>query len=92
MLIPRRALISASKILQPRPIVVAQRFRKMTVDAYKPFLLSPIPGAEVDGDGSPAIEPDWTADLELDTVKALAESSRGEPLRVLVLYGSLRHR
>lgn len=64
----------------------------MTVDAYKPFLLSPIPGAEVDGDGGPAVEADWTADLELDTVKQLVESSQGEPLRVLVLYGSLRNR
>lgn len=64
----------------------------MTVDAYKPFLLSPIPGAEVDTDGSTIVEPDWTAELELDTVKALAESREDGPLRVLVLYGSLRHR
>ena len=62
----------------------------MTVDGYRPFLLSPVPGAEVDEDG-PIVEPDWTAELELDTVKAISKAS-DEPLKVLVLYGSLRDR
>jgi hypothetical protein len=36
-------------------------------------------------------EPDWTESLELDTVQKLAQA-RSEPVKVLVLYGSLRER
>ncbi len=62
-------------------------------EVYRPFLLSPVPGAEQDISGVPAVEPDWTTELELDTTKALAGSLRnGKRLKVLVLYGSLRER
>ena len=47
---------------------------------YRPFALPP--GA-----------PDWVAELELDGAMALGTASAGAgPLRVLVLYGSLRQR
>lgn len=36
-------------------------------------------------------EPDWINSLELDTVQKLAQA-RSEPVKVLVLYGSLRER
>ncbi|KWU43234.1 arsenate resistance ArsH [Rhodotorula sp. JG-1b] len=36
-------------------------------------------------------EPDWIESLELDTVQKLAQA-RSEPVKVLVLYGSLRER
>ncbi len=62
-------------------------------DVYRPFLLSPIPGAEHDISGQPAIGPDWTTDIELDTTKDLVRSlGEGKRLKVLVLYGSLRER
>ncbi len=39
---------------------------------------------------------DWTAALEMETVKGMAKEfakqNQGEELRVLVLYGSLRER
>ena len=35
---------------------------------------------------------DWVTDLELDGAQQLGRSSPGAPLRVLVLYGSLRER
>jgi arsenic resistance protein ArsH len=40
---------------------------------------------------TPSAEPDWVADLELDTVAALS-ATNDRPLRLLVLYGSLRER
>jgi len=53
---------------------------------YRPFL------ATKNG----ADEPDWTAHLELDTVRQMvrdASEQRGQPpIKVLVLYGSLRER
>lgn len=66
----------------------------MSNSSYEPFLLSPIPGAERDANGELAISDDWTADLELETVRQFAETSskEGGPLKVLVLYGSLRER
>lgn len=65
-----------------------------TSNSYEPFLLSPMPGAEKDGEGVPIESEDWTADLELETVRSFAETSSktGGRLRVLVLYGSLRER
>ena len=49
-------------------------------ERYRPFALPP--GA-----------PDWVADLELEGATALGKVRDGaEPLRVLVLYGSLRAR
>jgi hypothetical protein len=83
----------------PRPIsffsssICSMRdFHDNTVDSYRPHLLPIIPGADHDANG-PIIEDDWTADLELTQATALADKVFGtEPLRVLVLYGSLRHR
>lgn len=50
---------------------------------YRPFLL-------------PERQPsDWTEELELDTITRLVEQDRnagGQPLKILVLYGSLRER
>lgn len=63
----------------------------MTVDPYKPFLLSPVPGAESDANG-PITEPDWTKSLELETVKSFLQCCPEPHLKVLVLYGSLRER
>lgn len=40
----------------------------------------------------PAGTPDWVDDLELEGAQQLGQSSQGAPLRVLVLYGSLRER
>lgn len=39
-----------------------------------------------------AAERDWVQHLELDTARAMAEADGGDPLKVLVLYGSLRQR
>lgn len=39
-----------------------------------------------------AAERDWVQHLELDTARAMADAVAGEPLKVLVLYGSLRQR
>lgn len=62
-------------------------------ERYQPFLLSPIPGAENDGN-SLAVSEDWTADLDLDRAKEFAVNNTGTKgrLRILVLYGSLRQR
>ncbi|KPV71516.1 uncharacterized protein RHOBADRAFT_67059 [Rhodotorula graminis WP1] len=53
---------------------------------YRPFLATK----------NAADEPDWTAHLELDTVRQMvrdASEQRGQPpIKVLVLYGSLRER
>lgn len=61
---------------------------------YRPFLLSPIPGAERGKDGTLAVdEGDWVRDLELDGVKQMARSlPDGRRVKILVLYGSLRER
>lgn len=62
---------------------------------YKPFLLDPVPGAELRADGSIHREDrDWVSELELDEVSRLTDlaSSQGQPPRILVLYGSLRER
>lgn len=60
---------------------------------YQPFLLDPVPGAEVTAKGERAIEHDWTADCDLETAKRTAETLLGERrIKVLVLYGSLRER
>jgi hypothetical protein len=66
----------------------------MSMSTYEPFLLSPIPGAEKHANGEVAVSDDWTADLGLETVRQFAEdrSKEGGPLKVLVLYGSLRER
>lgn len=55
------------------------------IDAlYRPFLL-PAPALDA--------APDWTADLELDTISSLLrDSSSSTPMKLLVLYGSLRQR
>lgn len=55
-----------------------------TRESYRPFILSPHITAN-----------DWISKLELSTATRLAEEDfqkTGERLRVLVLYGSLRHR
>lgn len=69
---------------------------------YRPFLLSPIPGAETkpqqpSSDHSEKHEePDWTLEAveDLEAARVLGESVFGRQggLRVLVLYGSLRER
>lgn len=57
---------------------------------YQPHRLSVVPGSEV---GSEHAEEDWTASLDLSRAVAAARASFGPaPLRVLVLYGSLRQR
>ena len=51
---------------------------------YRPFLLDAAVAAE-----------DWVAKLELATVTEMAQreiATTGERLKILVLYGSLRHR
>ena len=51
---------------------------------YKPFLLD-----------EQTISTDWISELELDTVADMAQQdliTTAQPLRVLVLYGSLRKR
>lgn len=53
---------------------------------YRPFLLPPLP---FDADAS---QRDWVDDLELDDAMNLATRSADGPVRVLVLYGSLRER
>ena len=37
-------------------------------------------------------ESDWVQHLELDAARRTADEDAGEPLKVLVLYGSLRQR
>lgn len=67
---------------------------------YRPFLLSPIPGAESkpssDGTSGKHEEPDWTLEAveDLEAARALGNAVFGQQggLRVLVLYGSLRER
>ena len=61
-------------------------------DSYRPYLLPIIPGAEHDAQG-PITDDDWTISLDLSRVMALAQDVfASQPLRVLVLYGSLRER
>lgn len=63
------------------------------LNPYKPFLSSPVPGAEAAEDGEFATSEDWTQALELDRTRALARAGlEGRALKVLVLYGSLRER
>lgn len=68
---------------------------------YRPFLLSPVPGAErVSPDSDErAVEVDWTEDAadDLADARALGEAvfgrrEEGRGLKVLVLYGSMRER
>lgn len=63
------------------------------LSAYTPYLLSPIPGAELKN-GTPAVdELDWTRKLDLGTTIEFAKAVLGDhKLNVLVLYGSLRER
>jgi hypothetical protein len=59
---------------------------------YRPHLLSVVPGAE-QGPNGPYVEMDWTEDIDLEAATSLSKRVWGdEPLRVLVLYGSLRQR
>lgn len=53
----------------------------LTDKAYRPY--------ELNGHATGV---NWVQHLELDTAKTLANNLGGEPLRVLVLYGSLRER
>ena len=39
-----------------------------------------------------AAERDWVQHLEMDTARCMADASAEDPLKVLVLYGSLRQR
>ena len=60
---------------------------------YQPFLLDPVPGAELTVDGHLAKEHDWTRDIQLDSAKETVKALLGERrVKVLVLYGSLRSR
>jgi hypothetical protein len=64
----------------------------ITMDPYRPHLLPIVPGAEVGPDGTHQ-EEDWTHNIDLKEATALSLRVWGaEPLRVLVLYGSLRER
>jgi hypothetical protein len=70
----------------------AGSFERTPEERYRPFLLSPVPGAEL-VDGAPAVSEDWTAELDLITAVQFARAAlRGRQLKVLVLYGSLRER
>ena len=61
-------------------------------DFYRPHLLPIVPGAE-NGPEGPYEEPDWTRYVDLHEATSLSQKVWGdEPLRVLVLYGSLRQR
>lgn len=85
-----------SKVLETSPSV---RPSPMTAtinghgSEYTPFLLSPVPGAEL-RDGVPAVdESDWTSELDLSTATEFSRAAlRDRKLKVLVLYGSLRER
>ena len=62
------------------------------LDRYRQFLLPSVPGSEI-GPSGPIQEVDWTANLDLSTASQLASAVfETNPLRVLVLYGSLRER
>lgn len=55
---------------------------------YRPFLLPTSSSTDTLGDSE-----DWTATVDLDRATSFAASVFGqEPLRVLILYGSLRER
>jgi hypothetical protein len=60
---------------------------------YQPFLLSPIPGAELVS-GVPAVDQsDWTSQLDLGTAIDFSKQVWGDhALKIMVLYGSLRER
>jgi hypothetical protein len=61
-------------------------------DSYRPYLSSIIPGAEHNESG-PIIDDNWTISLDLSRATAFANDIfASQPLRVLVLYGSLRER
>jgi hypothetical protein len=81
---------------QTRTIMSTASYPAISTDesTYRPFLLSPIPGAEKNADGVPAVDKeDWVSELELDAVKKLAAGVEGgRKLKLLVLYGSLRER
>jgi hypothetical protein len=65
------------------------------ISLHKPFLLDPIPGAELYADGTSHRETrDWVSELELEEVSRLTQlaSSQGQAPRILILYGSLRER
>jgi len=65
------------------PVPVAEIGEELT-RKYRPYLL---PNEEA--------EKDWISELELDTVERISRENlqRGEgPLKILVLYGSLRER
>ena len=65
------------------PVPVAEIGEELS-RRYRPYLL---PKEEV--------EKDWISELELDTVERISRENlqRGEePLKILVLYGSLRER
>ncbi|RSH91009.1 hypothetical protein EHS25_010185 [Saitozyma podzolica] len=85
-----------SKVLETspsvRPSVMTATINGHGSD-YTPFLLSPVPGAEL-RDGVPAVdESDWTSELDLSTATEFSRAAlRDRKLKVLVLYGSLRER
>jgi arsenical resistance protein ArsH len=61
--------------------VLPQAPAELSVPDYQPFCL-------VDE----AAERDWVQHLELDTARSTADATAEDPLKVLVLYGSLRQR
>jgi len=63
-------------------------------EVYRPFLKSPIPGAERGPDGELAVDKeDWVQGLELDETKRMVQTlPEGRRVKILILYGSLRER
>lgn len=86
------AVTSSSKFTRPSSLLAKMAIQKPAEpeeqpddnSRYKPFLLP-----------ERTRNSDWISELELDTVTEMARQdlhTTGQPLRVLVLYGSLRKR
>lgn len=77
----RRARWQNSIVHHMFPIYTCRLQGGAAAPCYTPFMLS-----------FDTAERDWVRHLELDGARAMADNEAGEPLRVLVLYGSLRQR
>ena len=74
-------LITAICCDSTSPAVLLQPFVAHSCPNHQPFRLV-----------GEAAESDWVQHVELDTARGMADQDAGEPLKVLVLYGSLRQR
>lgn len=71
--------------LRPTSIAALVSLSKPLVEKfYRPFIIPALDGAE-------PVATDWVDELELDLVSQMA-SQLQEPIKLLVLYGSLRER